>query len=138
MPRPKSGGFVSNIPEIADLSDTAIEGILNDIAAQAEAYAKSNIIANDTVDTGFMLNATYGIKTDSDGQPGESTTMTSKDGQKVRRTSSTGPSTDKRTSAVGCGADYAIYVELDHPFIGPAGDQVEGDMDRIIAKHKLS
>lgn len=129
--------FDSKVVDVAALCETAKTAILNDIAAQAEAYAKRNIIQNDSVDTGFMANATYGITTKSNGVAPESQTLKDRQGNVVTRRSDGLDGTDKDTSAVGCGANYAIFVELTAPFIGPAGIQVEDDIPAIIRKHSL-
>jgi hypothetical protein len=134
---PNTSRFISKIDDVIDLTNEAITAILNEAAIQAESYAKQNIIAQNTIDTGFMLNSTYAILVDSEGKPAESKTMTDKHGNRATRESVSGPATDKQSSAVGCGSNYAIYMELAHPFIGPAADQVEGDIDALIAKHRL-
>lgn len=134
----KPGGtFRSNIPAVAGAVDDSKRNILNQIAHQAEALAKQNIIKNDTVDTGFMGNATHALTTSSDGVPAETQIMTDQDGRQVERRSNGLPTTDDDTSAVGCGADYAIFVELNYPFIGPAGQDVIDDVPGIIARNKV-
>jgi hypothetical protein len=98
--------------------------ILNEAAFEAEGLAKQNMVANDSIDTGFALNTIHAIPVGSDGIPATVAAMTDSQGCTVVRESADLPGMDDHSSGVGVGANYGIYIELDAPFIFPAVDQV--------------
>lgn len=98
--------------------------ILNAAAFQAEALAKQNMVTNDSIDTGFALNTIHAIPVASPGIPGTATAAANREGRTVRRRAEDLPGTDDHTAAVGIGADYGIYIELNAAFLYPAAERV--------------
>jgi hypothetical protein len=108
--------------------------ILNEAAFQAEALAKQNMVANDSIDTGFALNTIHAIPVGSDGIPGNVTAMTDSQGRTVVRESADLPGMDAHSSGVGVGANYGVYIELDKPFLFPAAEQVAKDLGGTVER----
>ena len=98
----------------------ATDEVLHALALQVEGVTKRNIVSNDQIDTGFMLNSVYSASEKSDtfgetwdGPPGEKA-------QKARL--------PRLFSAalVHVSAMYAIFQEMMEPFLRPAADEVAG------------
>lgn len=132
-----NGIFKSTITDVQNLTEQQIIAILNDAAFAAEGYAKAQIVANNTIDTGFMANSTHGIPVGSSGIRGETQRLADKHGNMVRRTSTDLPAMDALTSAIGCGAEYAAKVEMRKPFLQPAADRVKQGIGAIIQAHQV-
>ena len=109
--------------------ENATDEVLHATALQIEGTAKRNIIDNDQVDTGFMVNSGY-VET----QKGSTYDKTWKDGEYAAKKSE-GSSEVKKAprlklpnlfsaAAVVIGANYAIFQELKRPFLRPAADEV--------------
>ena len=103
----------------------ATDEALHAIALQVEGTAKRNIVSNDQIDTGFMLNSIYAESQDGStfgqtwaGPPG-------KKAPKVRlpRLFS--------AAAVHVSAVYAIFQEMMEPFLRPAAQEVAGQVKGI-------
>ena len=107
----------------------ASEKGLHALALQVEGVTKVNIVANDQVDTGFMMNSVY-VESSQGSTFGE----TWGDGSYSRKKS--GGMSDSRIApkirlprrfsltAVVVGAIYAIFQEMQNPFLRPAGEEV--------------
>jgi len=107
------------------------------LALQVEAHARQNIVDNDQVDTGFMLNGVYAVFKDGDtfGQTSPSGQYQNKAGQMVnRRAIPPAPLPNQAQAAVAVGADYAIYQELANSFLYKALEQTAGETGTIIKK----
>lgn len=110
---------------IEDASDEALHAT----ALQIEGTAKRNIIDNDQIDTGFMVNSAY-----VESQKGSTFDKTWKDGTYPAKKSGGSGEVEKAprlklpnlfsAAAVVIGANYAIFQELKKPFLRPAGDEV--------------
>ena len=107
---------------------------MNKLALRVESEAKQNIVANDQVDTGFMLNTVYHVSRLS------SYPATDAPGVKTGRKSGQRRQVQKAPEAalppqymalVACGAEYAIYQELQQSFLYLALVQVAGDASAI-------
>lgn len=108
---------------------------MNKLALRVESEAKQNITANDQVDTGFMRNTVYHVSRLSNSYP-----ATDAPGVKTGRKSGQQRQVDKAPQAtlpaqylalVACGAEYAIYQELQRSFLYLALVQVAGDAGAI-------
>lgn len=113
---------------------SAVTDTLNEAAFQGEALAKQFMVENDTIDTGFALNTIHAIPVDSDGVPGTVAAMVDQEGRTVLRESNDLPGTDATTSAIGIGANYGVYIELDAPFLFPAAEQVAQDFGATVER----
>ncbi len=105
------------------------------LAAQVESEAKQNVFSNDQVDTGFMANTIYHVSELSNSYP-----TTEAPGVKTsrktgrQRTVAKAPQADlpgEFLALVACGAEYAIYQELQQSFLYLALVQVAGDPGAI-------
>jgi hypothetical protein len=108
--------------------------ILNEAAFQAEGLAKQNMVTNDSIDTGFALNTIHAIPVASDGIPGTVAALSDQEGRTVLRESNDLPGTTEHSSAVGIGANYGVYIELDKPFLFPAAEQVAKDFGATVER----
>lgn len=107
------------------------------LALQVEAHAKQNIVDNDQVDTGFMLNTVYSVFPGGDtfGQTSPAGEYQNKAGQMVRRQSlPPSPLPRQVQAAVAVGAEYAIFQELANSFLYKALEQTAGETGSIIKK----
>ena len=102
--------------------ENATEEALHAIALEVEGHAKVNIVANDQVDTGFMLNSVYveSQKGSTYGNtwPGDESTKAPKHRIPKKYAS----------TAIIVAAVYSIYQEVLQPFLRPAGSEV---MNRV-------
>lgn len=109
----------------------AAEQSLVAIAHQIEAQAKENIVANDQVDTGFMLNAVYVTA------EGESTYSEAQGAARARNAEAQmAPEAQVGDGevAVVAGANYSIYQEAKQSFLFKAGEQVAGQVAGAIVE----
>lgn len=97
---------------------------LEAVAFHIEGEAKQNIITNDQVDTGFMVNTVY-VKSEAV----NTYEATKEDGLYTGQKSGAERTVQKAPEAtlpadvdvlVAIGADYAIFQELLNPFLYPA------------------
>jgi hypothetical protein len=105
--------------------------ILEALAHQIEGQAKANIVANDQVDTGFMLNSIY-VTTES------GSTHRQAEG-KARAKNPSGKMATEVTAgqgkaAVVAGAEYAIFQEAKNSFLFRAAEQVGPQVGGIVEK----
>lgn len=101
--------------------DNASDEFLKALALQITGEAKVDA----PVDTGFLRNSDYVIA------PGMNT-FTPQDGPDGRSTVHSAPSVGDKEAVAGFAADYAIYVEMDHPFLYPALLRVQRQAGGII------
>ncbi|MCB8942544.1 MAG: hypothetical protein H6658_02090 [Ardenticatenaceae bacterium] len=105
------------------------------VAARIEGQAKINIVANDQVDTAFMLNSVYhiGVKGSSYGQANSSGQYTNKEGQQVKRQMAPEAQLPPGYDAlVAVGANYAIFQEMMKSFLYKALVDVAAEAGGII------
>ncbi len=95
---------------------------LEAIAHQIEGQAKANVVANDQVDTGFMLNAIYVTS-------GPGTDYSQAKGGSGRMAPEVDAGEDK--VAVVAGAEYSIFQEARNSFLFRAAEQVGGIVEKI-------
>lgn len=105
--------------QLGNIAREGVEAIAHEITAQAVV----NITNNNQVDTGFMRNTVYVAtredstfnETDGDGL------YVNKLGQQVERNMAPEQPLPAEYDALVCvGADYAIFQELEKPFLYPA------------------
>ena len=103
----------------------ATDKALHAIALQVEGTTKRNIVSNDQIDTGFMLNSVYSAS--NEGSTFRNT-WAGPPGKKASRAS-----LPKLFSAalVHVAAMYAIFQEMMEPFLRPAADEVSGQVKGI-------
>lgn len=127
----------------------ATEKALAAVAFQVERRTKENIVANDQIDTGFMLNSVYTV-TPEDSTYGKAQSRAENQKLKKHRgarrnrarrwTDVTGrmapevtlPESDEPVAAVVVGAKYAIYQETKQSFLYQALLQVAQQAGGII------
>jgi hypothetical protein len=107
--------------------------ILAELGFQVEGQAKVNIVANDQVDTGFMLNSGYTITPERSGY-GTAKKMAGPKNPEAQM----GPEPrlpEGAGAAVVWGAEYSIYQELLKSFLYRALEQVAkgagGTIERV-------
>ena len=122
--------------DLVRLVEDATQEALAAVALQIEGLTKRNIIGNNQVDTGFMVNSVYAITEDGSvdtysGAKSSAGGRRSRSGrlmhEKAQVDGDGGP-----YSAVAVGARYAVYQEKKKPFLEPAMDdgisQLEAQM----------
>ena len=112
--------------------DDATADLLNEAAIAGAGYAQQNMIANDSIDTGFALNSIQAVLVNGQAVEAATTELPDKKGELVQRTSAGLPAMGDNTSAVGCAASYSIFIEIHKPFLFPALDQVKQDFGGIV------
>lgn len=112
--------------------DDATRDLLNEAALLGAGYAQQNMVANDSIDTGFALNSIQAVLVGGQAVEATTTELPDKQGELVQRTSAGLPAMGDTTSAVGCAASYAIFIEIKKPFLFPALDQVKQDFGGIV------
>lgn len=117
------------ILKLLDVTENGLEAV----AARVDALAKQNIITNDQVDTGFMANSVYFATGNVSSYTDGSGTLTDKNGNLVERDMAPEAPLPSEYRALVCiGANYAIFQEMENPFLYPALVQVAGEADGII------
>lgn len=112
--------------------DNATEDLLNEAAIAGAGYAQQNMVANDSIDTGFALNSIHAVLVNGQGVEASTQEALDRKGNYVDRVSQGLPAMGDNTSAVGCAASYAIFIEIHKPFLFPALDQVKQDFGGIV------
>lgn len=95
--------------------------ILEELALQIEAQAKINIVDNDQVDTGFMLNSAYTVTDESSGY---SQARSESKNKNPKAEMSPEASAGDADAVIVIGAEYAIHQEERRSFLFKAGEQV--------------
>lgn len=105
--------------------EDATDEVLHAVALQVEGTSKRNVVQNDQIDTGFMLNSIYSASNEGS-TFGD--TWAGPPGKKARRAS-----LPRLFSAalVHVSAVYAIFQEMMEPFLRPAADEVAGQVKGI-------
>ena len=124
--------------DLVALVENATQQALTAVALQIEGLAKRNVVGNNQVDTGFMLNSVYAFSPDTDhyGQA-KSAAQSKKDRtdvfhDKAQVTDEGGP-----WSAVAVGAKYGVYQERAKPFLEPAMAEGISQLEaQMITEHK--
>lgn len=115
----KDGKVVWKGKEVLLKLQNATADALEAAAFSVEGRAKRNIVNNDQVDTGFMLNSVYAVGQGSD-QLDNYVQAQAQAGSKnpdADFLSKEKPPADGMTSIVAVGAEYAIYQELRNSFL---------------------
>jgi hypothetical protein len=110
----------------------AADIIAEEVAFAVEAEAKANIVDNDQVDTGFMLNSVYAVTRSGSGYGQAQGAAKSRN-----PTAEMGPGVSLSgniKAAVVVGAEYAIYQEEKKTFLFKAGESVKNQLGGIIEK----
>ena len=111
------------------------------LAYEIREHARRNLEEAGHVDTGFLKSGIYVATPEGTTPiPPDGTYTSTKGNGQVRRENgeivqvSEGASLGAvRTGAiVGAAADYALYIELEDPFLFPAAEQTAGNADRIL------
>ncbi len=112
--------------DVLATADGATYEALLALAFQIEGEAKVNIVGNDQVDTGFMLNSAYIVGDGINTFQSHSAVLTSKKrAQKgLHETVNGPPPVMDGEILAGFAADYAIYQESERPFLYPAAQKV--------------
>ena len=119
---------------ILKLMDTSQRG-LEAVAARVDGLAKINIVANDQVDTGFMVNSVYFATEKDSTYRDDSGTQVNREGNFVEREMAPEAELPADYVALVCvGANYAIHQEMAQPFLYPALVQAAAEAGGIIEK----
>jgi hypothetical protein len=102
--------------------DEATDLLAEEIAFALEGQAKANIVANDQVDTGFMLNSVYAVtrKSSGYGQAQGEASARNPDAEMAPEVQLSGGA----ASAVVVGAEYAVHQENRKSFLYKAAETV--------------
>lgn len=131
------------IRQVLDLSRSASDRAILKLAFRIEEHAKENIIDNDQVDTGFMLNSIYVASRDDSGyneafSSAHGNDISSRTGYKIDHSDDMAPEVDPREqdadAVVAVGAEYAIYQESQNAFFSPAIKMAVQDVEKIFAE----
>ena len=108
--------------------------IIKQAAFSIEAQAKINVTENGQVDTGFMRNSIYAKTADDSGYGRTDATGTYKnqDGDTVRRERADEADLQGADAVVHVAAEYAVFQEMDNPFLYNALDTVIGQFGGIV------
>lgn len=129
-----TGKVTTYVKEIRMLAKEANEAALAAIALQLEGQTKANIVANDQVDTGFMLNSVYSV-TSRDSTYGDtmaSGPMQNVSGEYVERKMAPEVKVGPGEGAVAVGAEYAVFQEAKKSFLLRAAEQVAQQVGAIV------
>lgn len=136
--RLKNGEVQWRGQEVFLLLEEVTADALEAAAFSVEGGAKQNIVANDQVDTGFMLNSVYAVGQGSQGldsyeAAASSARAQNPDGVMLAKEAPPG----EGTALVAVGAEYAIFQETESSFLYRALEQ-EGHAvgGELVAKAK--
>lgn len=108
--------------------DKATDKMLNDLAFEGEALAKANIQANEQIDTGFMLNSTYGVGATEDHRAQAEAEARAVAEREMARP----PDLEEGQAGIHAAAEYAIYQEMRRSFLYKALEQLQGRAGGVI------
>ena len=124
-----------------------IDDVTNDkavpmLAMRVQERTQLNIRSNDQIDTGFMVNSIYAVFPDKSNynevrNAAEAMTRSTRDWRLVDQSDSMAPEVrlERNMSAgVVVGANYAIYQEVQNPFMAPAAEAAGAEMGAQVAK----
>ena len=114
------------LKEIKLIAKNANAQALQALALQIEGQTKVNIVENDQVDTGFMLNSVYSVGPNGStyGDTDASGTTLSPINGYVERNIAPEVKVDDGGAAVAVGAEYAVYQEAKQSFLLRAAETV--------------
>lgn len=95
------------------------------LAHQIEGQAKATIVANDQVDTGFMLNSVFVVTHEASGYGAASAAAAARNPDAAMAVEPSLP--EDAAALVAVGAEYAVYQELANSFLYRAVEQVMGE-----------
>lgn len=108
---------------------------LEALAAHIDGLTKINIVQNDQVDTGFMLNSVYFATRNGSTYADDSGVQVNRAGNFVERHMAPEAPLPPAYDALVCvGANYAIFQEQQQPFLYPALLQAAAEAEGIIQK----
>ena len=103
----------------------ATDEVLHAVALQVEGTAKRNVVSNDQIDTGFMLNSIY-----TESRKG-STFGETWEGPAGAKASKVRLPSLFSAAAVHVSAVYAIFQEMSNSFLRTAAEEVAGQVKGI-------
>ncbi len=106
--------------------ENATEEALHRVALEVEGHAKVNIVANDQIDTGFMLNSVY-----VESRRGSTYGNTRPGDESIKAPRHKIPNKYASTAII-VAAVYSIYQEVMQPFLRPAGSAVMNRVNGIM------
>ena len=106
--------------------EDATEEALHALALEVEGKSKVNIVNNDQIDTGFMLNSVY-----VESRRGSTFGGTWPGDESIKAPRHRIPKVYASTAVI-VGAIYAIYQEMMNPFLRPAGVDVAARVKGIV------
>lgn len=106
------------------------EETIKRLVLQTEARAKVNIVDNDQVDTGFMLNSVYSLLPDSDTYSEANANASGRAAREMAPKAGLGGA----DGAVACGAEYAASQELRKAFLLPAAASAKDDFSSTVTR----
>ena len=110
----------------------ATDIIAEEVAFAVEGEAKANIVDNDQIDTGFMLNSVYAV-TRSGSDYGSAQGAANSRNPDAEMGAEFNLSGDVK-AAVVVGAEYAVYQEEKNSFLFKAGETVSRHLGGIVEK----
>lgn len=105
----------------------AIEALAYDVRERA----RQNLEEGGHIDTHFLYNSIYVATPNGHSPIHPSGDYTNRDGETVRRENGE-IVTVGRGAFVGAAASYALYVELEDPFLFPAIEETAGAADKVL------
>lgn len=130
------GRLTWNKAQVMLTVEKATAASIDTMALRVESEAKQNIVSNNQVDTGFMLNTVYRVSELGNSYPATKPDGTyswhppkhdGRSGDAERRKVPQADLPGEFLALVACGAEYAIYQELKQSFLYLALVQVAGD-----------
>lgn len=118
-----AGGLTWNDRAFKARLRRASRQVVAELAYWIEAQAKANIVANNQVDTGFMLNSVYAVGPDGDSHYSQA--QSAAQIQAEREMGAEIRPDDNDSAVVAVGAGYAIYQEADNSFLYRALEQAQ-------------
>jgi len=115
----------------AGIKDQVIGKMLQATGNQVEALVKVRITDEDLVDTGFMRSSVY-VSTHQESGFSSARSAASSRNPKAEMGAEAKPRNEYEALVV-VGADYAAYVENDHPFFRPVIDESTDELLELAA-----
>ena len=123
--------------EVYLLLEEATAEALEAAAFSVEGKAKMNIVANDQIDTGFMLNSVYAAGQENSTYQNAASSARSQNPQAKMLSEEAVPG-DGVTALVAVGAEYAIFQELKNSFLYRALEQEASEVGGILQQKTKS
>ncbi|HEX9373324.1 MAG TPA: hypothetical protein VF897_20090 [Roseiflexaceae bacterium] len=118
---------------VRDRLTTAARGVVNDLSSAVAVL----VLVDAPRNTEFLAESVEAIPIGGRGRVARREERVDRAGRRVVRVSNEAPALPPDTAALHVGADYALEVDQQTPFIWPKVEQAQQELPGIVAKRRI-